>query len=49
MKIYLKLPDGSELGFEKEPMSKERFAAICWLIALFMFGFGFIKFFSMMV
>lgn len=33
MKIDFKLPNGAELHYEHTPMSKERFEAICALIA----------------
>lgn len=32
MKIDLKLPDGGELHFERQPMSKERFEAVCGIL-----------------
>ena len=43
MKIYFKHPDGLELSFEREPMSKERFEMICALIGIFLVGSGLLK------
>lgn len=33
MKIYLKLPGGEEIGFEREPMESGKFHALCRLAA----------------
>jgi len=49
VKFYIRLPDGSEVGFEKEPISKERFEMICWLIGIFMVGSVVLQFFGLMV
>lgn len=46
MKIFLKFP-GGELHLEREPMPKERFESICWLIGIFIIGSGVLKFFSL--
>lgn len=33
VKIYLKLPDGEEIGFERKPMEPEKFRLLCRLAA----------------
>lgn len=48
MKIDLKLPERGEMHFERQPMSKERFYAICALIATAICTRGIIEFFKLM-
>ncbi len=45
MEFKLTLPDGSVLEYKKEPMSWERFQAICILIGIFLVGSGVLQFF----
>lgn len=49
MKIDLKLPSGTEFHYECQPMSKERFEAVCGLIALFLVGSGLFKILALTV
>lgn len=46
MEIKIKLPGGGYVEFKREPMSREQFEMICWLIGIYIVGSGIIKFFS---
>lgn len=47
MKFDCKLPSGGEIHFEREPLSKERFEMICWLIGVIVIGSGIIHLFAL--
>ena len=48
MKIFLKFP-GGELRLEREPMPKEQFESICWLVGIFIAGSGVVKVLELML
>ena len=43
MEFKLTLPGGAVLEYRKEPMSWDKFLAVCVLIGMFMVGSGFLK------
>lgn len=47
LKFDCKLPGGGEIHFEREPLSKERFEMICWLIGVIVIGSGIINLFAL--
>lgn len=49
MEFKVKLPGGGYMEFKRTPMPRERFAAICALIGVFIVGSGLIKFFELMI
>lgn len=47
MEIKIRLPRFS-FELRREPVSQDRFEAICWLIGIFLVGSGVLKFFALM-
>lgn len=49
MKIDLKLSDGGEFHFERQPMDKERFEAVCGLLYATIVALTFLGFLTILL
>lgn len=49
MEFKLRFPGCVEFEYKREPLSYERFMAICVLIGIYIVGSGILKFFQMSV